>query len=97
MKKVCKSCFEEKSLSEFSKSYFVYGKQYYQGRCKVCRAEVAKNKRQERRAKENPEFYMCCDDCDRPFYRYMSLNPNYKNRLERTTCKFCGSKNIQDY
>lgn len=97
MKKTCLDCKQEKDITDFSKSYFAYNKQYYQGRCKVCRATIERNKRMERRALENPELYMSCDDCDRPFYRYGSLNPDYKNRLERTTCKFCGSKNIGDY
>lgn len=103
MKKVCKSCNENKVISFFGVSkYRKDGTPLYRTKCKVCLAEEARNKR-IKKPKINPyitkEGFKICSKCniekpfeDYPLHSYYNKKPVFRNR-----CKECQKKYLKEY
>lgn len=103
MKKVCKSCNENKEISFFGVSkYRKDGTALFRTKCKECLAEEARNKR-IKKPKINPyitkEGFKICSKCniekpfeDYPLHSYYNEKPIYRNR-----CKECQKKYLKEY
>ena len=68
------------------------------GICKPCYAEYTKINLRLKKAKNNPNNSLSCDDCDGIFSIY-NRGPTQKNgdKKLRTECPYCRSENINKY
>jgi hypothetical protein len=86
----CKGCYqnfpEEKMVQDSTKKCGVGCL------CKPCRSIYVSNKAILKEAKQNPDSYMDCNDCNRTFYKHMA-----KSKKILSICKFCGSQYIEPF
>jgi hypothetical protein len=82
------------------------------GICKCCNAEYEKLRLFRKKAENNEDNYLTCNDCDRLFNKYNRGNPSGNNqntsknpelyeltykKLLNVNCPFCKSENIEKY
>jgi hypothetical protein len=75
-----------------------YVKSNGRGICKLCHSKDTIVRIQEKRADQNPEDYMCCNECDKTFRKYTSGPvPKKKPRKMHDKCIYCQSSDIEAY
>ena len=94
--KICTTCGAKKPLDDFyANKLGVGGKKAV---CKACESKQVSVRNILRRARKDPDNHMGCNDCDRVFDKYYSsYREGMKDRWLVMGCKFCGSKNIENF
>ena len=92
--KICNECKETKDMLYFTVSGVYKGNLMYQGRCKPCRSDILGQRLTIKKAKQNPQDYIECDDCDKVSFKWTSVK--YKV-ITRKKCPRCDSEEINDF
>jgi hypothetical protein len=88
----CKICFKSQTIETAAKGYI--NKNGY-CKCKQCRSNEMKHRIAEKLADIKPDDYLCCNDCDRIFSKYIGRKPDFGRRKELENCKYCYSENVE--
>lgn len=86
--KICKTCKEKKSISEFHKCGIVKGKMYYRADCKVCQCENTKDKRKKHYGSNREKILQDMKKhYQKPEVREKKLNYVKQYRKDNPTCR----------
>lgn len=93
----CRTCKKDDfSAEQMKKEKFLFANK--RGVCKLCYSEYSKMSMRLKKAKNNPNESLSCDDCDGIFSIY-NRGPTQKNgnKKLRIECAYCQSENISRY
>lgn len=90
----CPWCMETKDIKEFPRCG--NSKEGRRRQCNICHKTRQANDATLKRAKENPQDHLQCNDCERIYsvkkFKTKELLEKYLNE-----CRYCGSNDVEDY
>lgn len=92
----CVRCYKPKPIEMFNRHKG--GLRDKRCECSQCQSEKNTYDLLIKLANKNPQNYFQCDDCDRIMTVYSHSRPHKDGTRDiRCDCRYCGSKNIDDF